>query len=62
MEPYRYMAKVAVMLDHLENRNEINRIIDELEFLFEVVEPEFQSQVSDLIARLTARLNSLPDA
>jgi len=30
-----------------------------LEFLFDLIDPEFQDQVSDLISRLTKRLQEL---
>ena len=60
MEPYRYLEQVAARLDTLDDRDEINRILDELEFLYEALDPEFQDLASDLIARLSERLRTCP--
>ena len=57
--PYKYLEQVSELFDTLNTREEINQVIDELEFLFDLIEPEFQDQVSDLIARLTKRLQEL---
>lgn len=57
--PYRYLEQVSELFDTLQTREEINQVIDELEFLFDLIEPEFQDQVSDLISRLTKRLQEL---
>ncbi len=59
MEPYRYLEKVASALDSLDDPEEIGEILDELEFLYEALEPELQGLATDLIARLSARLKSL---
>lgn len=59
MEPYRYLEQTAAMLDQLTTREEIERVIDELEFLHEALEPEFQDLASTLIEKLTMRLKSL---
>jgi hypothetical protein len=57
--PYKYLEQVSELFDTLNTREEINQVIDELEFLFDLIDPEFQDQVSDLIARLTKRLQEL---
>jgi len=57
--PYRYLEQVSELFDTLNTREEINQVIDELEFLFDLIDPEFQDQVSDLISRLTKRLQEL---
>ena len=57
--PYKYLEQVSELLDSLNTREEINQVLDELEFLFDLVDPEFQEQVSDLIGRLTKRLQEL---
>ena len=57
--PYKYLEQVSELLDSLNTREEINQVLDELEFLFDLIEPEFQDQVSDLISRLTQRLQEL---
>jgi flagellar hook-associated protein FlgK len=57
--PYKYLEQVSELFDTLNSREEINQVIDELEFLFDLIDPEFQDQVSDLINRLTKRLQEL---
>ncbi|NNF95744.1 MAG: hypothetical protein HKM94_02305 [Halobacteria archaeon] len=57
--PYKYLEQVSELFDTLNTREEINQVLDELEFLFDLIEPEFQDQVSDLISRLTRRLQEL---
>jgi hypothetical protein len=57
--PYKYLEQVSELFDTLNTREEINQVIDELEFLFDLIDPEFQDQVSDLISRLTKRLQEL---
>ena len=57
--PYKYLEQVSELFDTLNTPDEINRVLDELEYLFDLIEPDFQDQVSDLIARLTKRLQEL---
>jgi len=57
--PYKYLEHVSELFDTLNTCEEINQVIDELEFLFDLIDPEFQDQVSDLISRLTKRLQEL---
>ena len=57
--PYKYLEQVSELFDTLNTREEINQVLDELEFLFDLIDPEFQDQVSDLINRLTQRLQQL---
>ena len=57
--PYKYLEHVSELFDSLNTPEEINQVLDELEFLFDLIDPEFQDQVSDLINRLTIRLQEL---
>ena len=57
--PYKYLEHVSELFDTLNTCEEINQVIDELEFLFDLIDPEFQDQASDLISRLTKRLQEL---
>ena len=57
--PYKYLEQGSELFDTLNTREEINQVLDELEFLFDLIDPEFQDQVSDLISRLTKRLQEL---
>ena len=59
MEPYRYLEKVSASLDGLQDSEKISTILDELEFLYDTLDPEFQELASDLISRLTTRLKDI---
>jgi hypothetical protein len=59
MEPYAYLQKVAARLDTLHSKEEINAVLDELEFLYEALDPELQDLAANLIGTLTKRLNQL---
>ena len=56
VDPYAYMQQVAGVVDTLSDRDRINTILDELEYLYEVLDPELQPLADDLIERLRRRL------
>lgn len=60
VDPYAYMQQVAGVLDRLHDRAQINTILDELEYLYEVIDPELQPLADDLMERLRARLGQAP--
>lgn len=55
MDPYAYMQQAAVRLDHISDPRELDRLLDDLEYLFEVLDPELQ----DLAERLMERIRAL---
>ena len=59
MQPYEYLKQVAARLDAITTREEIHQILDELEFLYEAIDPEFQDLATTLIEELSARLKRL---
>lgn len=59
MEPVNFLEEAAKNVDELDSREEINRVIDELGFIYEALDPEFQNLASDLISRLGGRLKEL---
>ncbi len=59
MEPYQYLQQASVALDTLDSSEEINKVIDELEFIFELLDPEHQNLAEDLMSRFNARLKTL---
>ena len=61
IKPYKYLQKVATVLDTLEIRDQIMQILDEIEFLYEVLDPELQELAADFIQRLNKRYHSLTD-
>jgi hypothetical protein len=59
VNPYAYMQLVAEQIDSMSTRADIETALTELEYLFDVTDPEIQDLASDLIARLRSRLNSI---
>lgn len=60
MEPYRYLQQAAAQMNTLDTREAVNRVLDELEFLYEALDPEMQDIAAELISQLHERLKSLP--
>jgi len=56
IDPYAYMQQVAVKMDELTERDEIETVLDELEYLFEVIPPEMQDNAEKLISLLRDKL------
>ncbi len=56
VDPYAYMQQVAMRMNQLNNRNEIETVLDELEYLFEIIPPELQDNAEKLIAMLRDKL------
>lgn len=56
IDPYAYMQQVAVTMDELTARDEIETVLDELEYLFEVIPPEMQDNAEKLIGLLRDKL------
>lgn len=58
VNPYAYLQLVAAQIDTMSNRADVENALDDLEYLFEVTDPEIQDIASDLIARLKDKLKS----
>jgi len=56
VDPYAYMQQVAVRMDEISSRDEIETVLDELEYLFEIIPPEMQDNAEKLIAILREKL------
>jgi len=56
VDPYAYMQQVAVRMNELTSRNEIETVLDELEYLFEVIPPDMQDNAEKLISMLREKL------
>jgi hypothetical protein len=59
VDPVAYMHLVAGRLDSLQESREIEEALDEMEYLFEIMDPELQDPAADLIARLHAKLEQV---
>ncbi len=60
VDPYGYMQQVAGNLDRLNSRQELETVLDEVEYLFEVLDPELQDIGYELIERIQTKLRNLP--
>ena len=56
VDPYAYMQQVAISMDELKTKHEIETVLDELEYLFEVIPPEMQDNAETLIGQLREKL------
>ncbi len=56
VDPYAHMQDVARRLDRA-TRPELERMLDDLEYLYEVMDPELQALADGLMERLRARLS-----
>ena len=57
IDPYAYMNQVAAKLDSLTRRDQVEKALDDVEYLFEVIPPEMQDQAETLIDVLRRRLS-----
>jgi hypothetical protein len=60
VDPYAYMQQVAGVLDGLDDRARLDTILDELEYLYEVLDPELQPLADSLIEKVRRRLEQVP--
>lgn len=58
IDPYAYMQQVALTMDELNARDEIETVLDELEYLFEIIPPEMQDNAEKLIGLLRDKLSN----
>jgi hypothetical protein len=56
VNPYVYLQQVAGRLTQLTDRSEIETLLDEVEYLYEVLDPELQDSAEQLIGQLRSRL------
>lgn len=60
MQPYHYLEQAGAALESLDSANEIEKVLDELEIIYELLDPEFQDLADDLIGRLNGKLKDAP--
>lgn len=56
VDPHAYLQQVALRMKDLQERNEIETVLDEVEYLFEILDPSLQDGAEALIAQLRAKL------
>lgn len=58
VDPYSYLVEVARTMDSLTQRNKIETVLDEVEYLFEVIPPELQDLAEPIIETLRTKLSN----
>lgn len=58
INPYAYMQLVAGRLDSMDKKVDVETALEELEYLYEVTDPELQDLASDLMDKLRNKLES----
>ena len=57
IDPYAYLNQVSQKMDSLTSRAQIETVLDEVEYLFEVIPPDLQHLAEPIIAELRQRLS-----
>jgi hypothetical protein len=60
VDPYSYLAEVSRVMDTLTQRDQIETVLDEVEYLFEVIPPELQDLAEPIILTLRKKLGNCP--
>ena len=56
INPFVYMQQIAGRLPSLTDRREIETLLDEVEYLYDALDPEMQEPAAQLIEDLRRRL------
>lgn len=60
VDPFGYIQQVANNLDRINTRQELETVLDEVEYLFEVLDPELQDFAYQLIEQIQTKLSNMP--
>ena len=58
VDPYSYLVEVSRVMDTLTQRDQIETVLDEVEYLFEVIPPELQDLAEPIIEALRKKLGN----
>ena len=59
MSPEEHLQSAAKSFDTVQDKREIDQLLDELEGVFEALQPELQDAAADLIGRLHDKRRAL---
>ena len=59
IDRYTYLTRVSTKMETLTQREQIEPVLDELEYLVEVIPPELQDLAEPLIEELRGRLSAV---
>ncbi|HRJ51964.1 MAG TPA: hypothetical protein PLE99_04280 [Candidatus Thiothrix moscowensis] len=57
--PYRHLQKISAEIDSYDTRDKIDRVLDELDFIHELLDPEMQPMVTKVTDALMDRYRAL---
>ncbi|MES9971879.1 MAG: hypothetical protein ABW092_17730 [Candidatus Thiodiazotropha sp.] len=60
VDPFGYLQQLSLRLDSLTDPGEIEKVLDEVEYLFEVIPPEMQDLAEPIIQILRNKLSENP--
>lgn len=60
VDPYAYVQRVAKALNASIDRRSLEEALDELEYLYEVMDPELQELAKQVMAAIRERLHQIP--
>ena len=56
IDPYEYLSQVSLKIESLTQQDEIETVLDEVEYLYEVIPPDLQNLADPIIDELRKRL------
>jgi hypothetical protein len=56
VDPHVYLQQVALRMKDLNDPNDMNAVLDELEYLYDILDPEMQGGAEELMAQLRRKL------
>ena len=59
MSPEEHLENAAIAIDDAQDKIEIDKLLDDLEMVFEALQPEMQEAAADLIGRLHEKRRAL---
>jgi hypothetical protein len=59
INPYAYMQQVSTQLKDIDNVTRLETVLDELEYLYEVIPPDQQDIADELVSQVRQKLTVL---
>ncbi len=56
IDPYAYLQQVALKLNKLDSRESVETALDEIEYLYEVMDPELQPLAEQVMDQLRLKI------
>ncbi|MDP3036822.1 MAG: hypothetical protein Q8N07_03745 [Rhodocyclaceae bacterium] len=56
VDPHLYLQQIAVRMKDLSDRKEMETVLDELEYLYDIIDPAMQDGAEALMSQLRKKL------